>query len=212
MARTYAALPDAAARRLDGLPPALRSHVERVREIAAGLASMHGADERAVDLGAACHDLFRAHDGARLLALADERGIRVHDVERAVPMMLHGPVAAAWLSACAGVADADALDAVRWHTTGHPRLGIVGKIVYIADKLDPVKRRKYPFQDEVRAQASEDLDGALLTFVSRQAEGHLRGGRLVHPRTMDFRNGLLGCPSTGSGRTGVGCDRSELYG
>ncbi len=191
MPSARAELPAEAARLLDGLPERLRSHIERVREIAAELAAVHGADEVAIDMGGACHDLFRAESGERLLALAVEYGLEVCDIERALPMMLHGPVAAAWLARCAGVADADVLEAVRWHTTGHPDLGTEGRIVFLADKLDPVKKRKYPFQDELRVRAMADLDGALLMFVTKQAEAHLGRGRLVHPRTMEFRNSLL---------------------
>ena len=184
-------LPREVAQRLHGLPPALLSHVERVREIAAELTVVHDADSLAVDLAAAGHDLFRADSSERILTLACKYGLSVHEVEREVPLLLHGPVASAWLSRCAGVIDDEVLAAVCWHTTGHPRLGRVGKIVYIADKLDPVKKRKYPFQDDVRKQALTDLDGALLMFVSLQAESHLGRGRLIHPRTIDFRNSLL---------------------
>ncbi len=186
-----ASFPAEAARLLDALPERLRSHVERVREIAGDLADVHGADRLAVDLGAACHDLFRAEPGERLLALAEEYGVCVGEVERALPVMLHGPVAAAWLAERAGVTDADVLEAVRWHTTGRAGLGLAGRIVYLADKLDPVKKRKYPFQDELRELALSDLDGALLVFASKQAEAHLGRGRLIHPRAMEFRNSLL---------------------
>ena len=191
MLRARARLPAEAARRLDGLPERLHSHIERVREIAGELADVHGADRVAVDLGAACHDLFRAESGERLLALAEEYGVCVCEVERALPVMLHGPVAAAWLAEHSGVEDPAVLEAVRWHTTGRAGLGLAGRIVYLADKLDPVKKRKYPFQDEVRKLALSDLDGALFMFVSKQAESHLGRGRLLHPRTMEFRNSLL---------------------
>ena len=97
MLHTKAKIPAEAARLLDVLPERLRSHIERVREIAVELADVHGADQVGVDLGAACHDLFRAESGERLLALAEEYGLPVCDVERALPVMLHGPVAAAWL-------------------------------------------------------------------------------------------------------------------
>ena len=173
------------------LPERLGEHIERVREIAGELADVHGADWIAVDLGAACHDLFRAESDERLLALAGEYGLNVCEVERALPMMLHGPVAATCLARHAEIEDIAVLDAVQWHTTGHPDLGLTGKIVYLADKLDPVKKRKYPFQDELRELALTDLDGALLMFVSRQAVALLERGRLIHPRAMEFRNSLL---------------------
>ena len=83
------------------------------------------------------------------------------------------------------------IEAVRWHTTGHAGLELAGRIVYLADKLDPVKKRKYPFQHELRELAFSDLNGALLMFASKQAESHLARGRLIHPHATEFRNSLL---------------------
>ena len=118
-------LPIEAEGRLNGLPTRLRSHIERVREIAGELANIHGADQLDVDFGAACHDLFRADTAERLLSLAEGYGLSVCEVEQALPMLLHGPVAAAWLSTCAGVNDADVLEAVRLAHNGpsEPRAG-----------------------------------------------------------------------------------------
>ena len=184
-------IPQAVSERLDRLPKGLRQHIEHVRDIAGELAEVHGADVLAVDLAAAAHDLDRADSDETLLARSKEVGLCVHPVEAAVPILLHGPVAAGWLSQSGAVADSEVLDAIRWHTTGHPTMGIIAKIVYLADKLDPQKRVAYPHQDQVRRLASQDLDTALLTFVNGQMADLVKAGQMIHPHMLDFRNILM---------------------
>ncbi|MDE2765869.1 MAG: bis(5'-nucleosyl)-tetraphosphatase (symmetrical) YqeK [Chloroflexota bacterium] len=183
-------LPDALHARLNALPAGLQAHVERVRNIARGLAERHGIDAAQADLAAAAHDVARHLLPAQLLAESERLGLRVNAVERRLPTLLHGPVGAAWL-ATDGWADADTLDAVRWHTTARDDLSPLGQVVFIADKLDPAKARAYPFQDAVREAAEASLADGALAFL----DGHLRqlidGGGLAHPAAVEARNGLL---------------------
>ena len=185
-----AQLPQCVSSRLDALPAGLREHVERVREIGQRLAARHGVDAELVDVGLAAHDLARALDGDELVSRANALDVSVGPIESRLPVMLHGPVAAAELER-EGLRDARVLEAVRWHTTGRRGLGDVGKVVLLADKLDPQKAARYPYQDEIWRLASESLDAAIARFLSLSTADHLRQGRLVHPESIEFRNELL---------------------
>ena len=184
-------LPPTLAARLAALPDGLRAHVERVRSIARELAEAHGVDPALADLTAAAHDVARHVPGARLIEEAERLGLRVGAVERAAPILLHGPVGAEWLRADGDVVDADALEGVRWHTTAHPDLAPVGQVVLIADKLDPHKARAYPFQDAVREAALRDLREGALAFLDGALRQHLDRGELAHPLSVEARNRYL---------------------
>lgn len=184
------ALPRCVASRLDALPAGLRDHVERVREIGQRLAVRHGVDAGLVDLGIAAHDLARHLDDAELLRRAEALGIMPTAVERSLPVLLHGPVAAAELER-EGLRDARVLEAARWHTTGRRGMGDVAKIVFLADKLDPQKAGRYPYLDEIEELARDGLDAALLRFLSLSTADHLRQGQLVHPESVHLRNELI---------------------
>ena len=106
-------------------------------------------------------------------------------------MLLHGPLAAHWLRQRYGVEDSQVLEAVGWHTTARPGLGPLAKLVFLADKLDPEKATRYPFLDRVRALAQEDLDPALLEFLTLDLQRLLQAGDLVHPAGVEARNELL---------------------
>ena len=184
-------LPPTLAARLDALPDGLRAHVERVRGIARELAAAHAVDPATADLAAAAHDVARHVPGRMLVEEAERLGIPVNAVERAAPILLHGPVGAAWLREDGAIRDPEVLEGVRWHTTAHPDLAPVGQVVFVADKLDPAKRNAYPFQPEVRAAADRSLHDGVLAFLDGALRAHLARRELIHPMSAETRNSLL---------------------
>ena len=187
------ALPQALRKCLDTMPQSLHEHTDRVMEIAVDLAGVHGADVDRTLLAAAGHDVSRADSPDEWFRAAYEYGVTVGRAEILVPVLLHGPVGAEWLRRHADIADPDVLDAVRWHTTGTGDMSTVAKIVFLADKLDPAKYRRYHFQTDVSELATVDLDAALLFFVSKEVQRLLRRRppQAVHSEMLNFYNSLL---------------------
>ncbi|MCH8346700.1 MAG: bis(5'-nucleosyl)-tetraphosphatase (symmetrical) YqeK, partial [Chloroflexi bacterium] len=176
---------------LGKLPEGLYAHVQRVRAIARDLAAPLDLDPALVDLAAAAHDIARAAKGPQLLAEARRRGLHVAAVEGQLPVLLHGPVGADRLRRDFDVSEPQVLEAVHWHSTATPGLTPVAKVIFLADKLDPTKAGRYPFIDEVRELARENLDQAMALFLTRDLERLLQSGALVHPASVEARNDLL---------------------
>ncbi len=177
--------------RLEALPEGLRNHINRVRVIARDLAGAHAINEDLAELTAAAHDIARHIPGPQLIEEAERMGFPINSVERSVPVLLHGPVGAGWLSEEGALDDPGVIEGVRWHTTAHPDLAPVGQVVFIADKLDPHKLRAYPFQETVRAAAYRDLHEGSLTFLDEMLRLHMDNGDLIHPLCTESRNALL---------------------
>ena len=173
------------------LPEWLAAHVGRVAAEARRLAQRHELDVERVQAGAWGHDLFRAHSDAQLLDLAGDLGLDVLDCERAVPILLHGPVAAALAARDWGLADADVLEAMRWHTTAHAGMSAVALAVYVADKVEPAKLAADPGLLPARTLADHDLEAAALALLERRMLGHLGAGEMLHPASLAARNALL---------------------
>jgi predicted HD superfamily hydrolase involved in NAD metabolism len=184
-------LPPQLQARLACLPAGLADHVERVRDIARELAGAHAIDTALADLTAAAHDVARHIPASRLLEEAERIGLPVNSIERQAPVLLHGPVGAAWLWAEGSVTDAEAWAGVHWHTTAHADLSPVGQVVFLADKLDPAKAVAYPFQAEVRAAAFASLTDGLLVFLDGALRQYLERGDMIHPASIEARNAYL---------------------
>jgi predicted HD superfamily hydrolase involved in NAD metabolism len=177
--------------RLEDLPRGLREHISRVQGIALDLADHHQIDREKTELGALAHDLARSMKGEQLLLKAQELNIPIHPVEEQVPILLHGPVAAEMLKTLDGLEDPDIYEAVYWHSTAHKGMGPAAQIVFLADKLDPRKARRYPFIPEIKEAAAESLDRAVRDFLTEELSSLLHQGSLLHPASVEARNDLV---------------------
>ena len=177
--------------RFESLPEKLRAHIFRVRDVGLDLAARHGMDEGRAELAILGHDVARAAKKKEMLRLADRFGLSLLDIERKAPITLHGPVGAELLRHEDGLDDEEILDAVRYHTTGHPSLTPLGLLVFIADKLEPNKIKSYPYQQELRHIANESLHQAVLEFLCRESALRLQRRRPVHPASVATINTLL---------------------
>ena len=184
-------LPAAIEDRLRELPAGLRDHIQRAREVGQELAQRHGVDVSLADQGIAAHDLARALKSEALLKEARRYRRRVGAIERSEPLLLHGAVAALWLQRQDGIEDEQILEAVRWHTTGRKGMGLVAKVVFLADKLDPRKVERFPYLKGVSRLARHSLDQALLEFLNYELDYFLKEGILIHPASVELRNELI---------------------
>ena len=187
-------------RRVQTLPQGLQDHIHRVEKIARELAAVHGVNPERAGLAMLCHDVARAMDDDELLRRAAQLDLPVSPLERQVPVLLHGPVGAEILKTEDGLADDSIYLAVYWHTTAHPWLDRLGKVVFLADKLDLQKIIYYPFQPRVRQLASEDLDRGILEFLTQELVARANRGELVHPAGVETRNALLAALAGKPGR------------
>lgn len=191
-------LPPALTSRWRALSPARRGHVERVAALARELARRHGIDPEQAELAALTHDLARELDAAELRAEAAESGWPDLDpVEWAYPVLLHGPVAAAWLQRLG--APAPVVEAVRYHTTGAPGLGALGQVLLIADGVEP--GRHYPERAAIEELARRDLAAGYRAALASTVAFLRQAGLTVHPRTLAALAALSVQPS-GNNLTG----------
>jgi predicted HD superfamily hydrolase involved in NAD metabolism len=135
-----------------------REHSQRVAAEAADLALRFGAPPETAVIAGLLHDYCRELTDAETLAAAARYGLEVGPVEARRPKrILHGPVAAAELSAIG--LSADICGAIARHTTGAAGMSVLEKCLYLADFCEP--GREFAGLDEVRALARTSLDAAV---------------------------------------------------
>ena len=178
------------AKRFNNLLRPLQVHIHRTTVLAGELAQMHGVDVEACELAASTHDLFRSEPDFVQISAAEKYGIPIGDLETTTTMLLHGPNAAAWLENEAGLTDIRVLEAVRWHTFGWPEIDDIGKILYLADKLEPGKVTADPSLAAIRNTADIHPDKALLALLQKRIEAQLAKGLEVHPFTLELIENL----------------------
>lgn len=157
------------------------AHVSQVAAEAEELAGRAGADRAAARLAALAHDLADVVPVAEMPAVAAGMGLPIGEADRAIPQLLHGPIAAAALEEKLDLRDRDLLNAVRYHSTLRAGASTLEKIIFVADKLayDPTSPHRGEYVPALRAARS--LDGAALVYLGFLQEYASRYGWLMHP-------------------------------
>lgn len=165
-------------------------HSLGVAEEAERLADKYGADKKKAYLAGLVHDVAKEidTDSARNM-LKDRFGIRVDPVTYNVPKLLHAPLGACLAQTEFGIFDAEILDAVKYHTTAKADMSLLTKIIYMADYIEP--NRDFDGVEELRKQAYQDLDEAIITGLDYTISELLSDGKMFHPDTVHARNYLI---------------------
>jgi predicted HD superfamily hydrolase involved in NAD metabolism len=168
------------------------AHVKQVATKARELAVQVGADHAAANLAALAHDLAAVVPAAEMPAVAESMGLPIEQADRAIPQLLHGPIAAAAVREKLAVRDEDVLNAVRYHSTLRAGASTLEKIIFVADKLayDPTSPHRGEYVPALRAARS--LDEAALVYLGFLQDHALRYGWLVHPNATAAHGDLAG--------------------
>ena len=120
------------------------------------------------------------------------KAVWLHDALRDAPRTrgtTHGG-AAADRAAQDGESDRSVLDAVRYHSFGYAGWDDVGRMLYLADFLEPGRRSRRKQRAKLAKRVPRDRDGVLREIVAQQVRSRLRAGRAIHPLTLEFWNSL----------------------
>ena len=118
------------------------SHTLGVVDTALQLAKQYQVDEKKAEIAALLHDCAK----------------------EIYPGLQHAPKGAELAKTEYGIQDEEILNAIRWHTTGRPKMTKLDKIIYIADYIEP-NRNQAPNLDEIRRLARLNLDECLYTIL-----------------------------------------------
>ena len=140
-----------------------KKHTYGVLATAMELGEAYGADLSKVRTAALFHDLFRGVPAKALDVYVRQLGLPARYLGN--PNLAHSKVAALVMERDYGIDDAEILDAVRYHTTGRAGMGLLEKILFLADAIEP--GRNYPGVEQLREMARTSLNLACLTALER---------------------------------------------
>lgn len=140
------------------------THTLGVANTAACLAMRYGTDVNKAYLAGLLHDNAKCISTKKKMSICQKAGIPISKIEEKNPELLHSKVGSYLANKKFHVEDSDILNAIYYHTTGRPHMSLLEKIIFIADYIEP-NRKKVPELDNIRAMAFQDLDSALLFIL-----------------------------------------------
>jgi len=167
------------------------AHSIGVANTAVKLSEKFGVDVNKAYVAGLLHDCAREFENEDLPAEAVKRGIKIGEVEKVAPILLHAYIGAKMVTEIYGVNDEEIIQAIYRHTVGAKNMSALDKIIYFADMIEP--GRNYPGVDKLRelAETSNNLDEIILTALGESIIFVVQKGALLHPSTIDARNYLL---------------------
>lgn len=159
------------------------------RAHSAGVAGLMGRWATALGLSDAACRRWRAagwlHDALRDEDAATLRNIVPPEFRELPGPLLHGPAAAELLRR-EGVTDAELLDAITYHTVGHPEFGRLGRALFMADTLEPGRTFDPTRTAALRARMPESFDAVLLEVTAERLAHLVAQRRPLRPETIAF--------------------------
>lgn len=149
------------------LSPHRVAHVKNVAKTAVRLAQIYGADMDKAYIAGLLHDCAKYLDDDQMLEAAKEHNIELEEIEKTSIQLVHAKVGAVFAKEIYGIEDEDIINAIRYHTTGRPEMSLLEKIIYVADYIEPGRKRMaddpnaVKMLERARSYATLDLDYAL---------------------------------------------------
>ena len=179
-------------------------HTAAVEQMAVRLAAIYVPQKTDVlRVAALLHDITKEYSTQRQLQICREFGIRISKQDILTPKTFHAKTAAAIIpSQYPEFADAEVISAVRWHTTGRSEMGLLEKLLYLADYIDEsrtfadcVALRALFWDAEPQSMSEEQrrqhLNRILVRSFDMTLSGLIEEGAPISEHTFSARNALL---------------------
>ncbi|MFA4858114.1 MAG: bis(5'-nucleosyl)-tetraphosphatase (symmetrical) YqeK [Candidatus Margulisiibacteriota bacterium] len=158
-------------------------HSLRVEALAQKLCKIYHADAAKAQSAALLHDVSRFLDRRGMLEHAKKLNFNISALEAAEPKLLHARLSRYFAEHEFGVTDPEILDAIEYHTVGRPNMGLLEKIIYVADHAEA--GRDHPGIDGIQKLAQQSLDQAIARSTQHTLK-YLQENKLpVDQRTIE---------------------------
>ena len=142
-------------------------HTLGVESTAIALARRYDADEQEASIAALLHDCAKYMPMEEQLDWISkgEIGTRFPDIDQ-YPKLLHAFSGAEICAAEYPQLSEQVIDAIRFHTTGRSHMGLLEKIIFSADYIEPGRVQFIGLQ-EAREQTFDDLDAGVALILKQ---------------------------------------------
>ncbi len=167
-------------------------HSLNVADEARRLAQLYGADADKAYFAGLIHDAMKDTPRESALEYIKNYGIKMSELELESQKLWHAILGADYAARFIGVADADIINAVRYHTTARAGMSLLEQIIYLADYTSA--ERSYNGVEAMRTAVDASLEDAMKIALDFAVNDLLSRGIVPHPDSISAReqiNGLL---------------------
>jgi len=164
-------------------------HSVNTSKVARKLAIKYNYDADKAEIAGLLHDCAKDLDCKTLEKMVLEYNIELDEIIQKIPKLLHPLVGAVIAKKEFNIQDPVILKAIKAHSTGAAQMSLLDKIIYLSDKIEPL--RNMNGVEEVRKIAEIDLDRAVLMALNKGLLYLISKSLLIHPVSIEARNNIL---------------------
>ena len=164
-------------------------HSVNTSKVARKLAMKYDYDADKAEVAGLLHDCAKDLDYKTLEKMVLEYNIELDEIIQKIPKLLHPLVGAVIAKKEFNIQDPVILKAIKAHSTGAAQMSLLDKIIYLSDKIEPL--RNMNGVEEVRKMAEIDLDRAVLMALDKGLLYLISKSSLIHPISIEARNNIL---------------------
>jgi predicted HD superfamily hydrolase involved in NAD metabolism len=164
-------------------------HTAFVLKAALKIAKKLKLNLKKVEIAALLHDIAKSRSVLELKDILQNSNWEPDQLELEITPVLHAPAGAVIAEEVFGITDPEILEAIRFHTLGHPKMGKIAQVIYAADFIS--EDREFAGLDEIRTEIESDFESGLYLITNHIIKYQLEQNNFIHPYSNDFRNKLL---------------------
>ena len=164
-------------------------HTRLVLQAAVKIARNLNIEVEKVKTAALLHDIAKGKKTEELKKILKDSRWDVDKFELSIPPILHAPAGAVIAEKEFGVTDNKILEAIRYHSLGHPEMGKVAQVIYASDFIS--EDRNFKGLNNIRLEIERDFENGLYLIVNHIIRYQIEQNNMVHPYSNDLRNKLL---------------------
>jgi len=164
-------------------------HSVNTSKIARKLAIKYNYDADKAEVAGLLHDCAKDFDCKALEKMVLKYNIEFDEIIQKIPKLLHPLVGAAIAKKEFNIKEPVIIKAIKVHSTGAAQMSLLDKIIYLSDKIEPL--RNMNGVEEVRIMAEKDLDRAVLMALDKGLLYLISKSALIHPISIKARNNIL---------------------
>lgn len=132
-------------------------HTKGVMYTSACLAMNYGFDMERAMIAGLLHDCAKHISDEDQIRLCRKHHIKISESEQVSPYLLHAKLGAFFARETYGIKDTEILHAITVHTTGEKEMGLLDKILFVSDYIEP-NRTKASNLHTIRTLCFSDLN------------------------------------------------------
>ena len=177
------------------LTPERYMHTLGVKDCAVELAKRYGADVKKAEIAGLLHDCAKCMEKEALKSFIAKNIKDIQKNEMKNYKTLHAPVGANLVCTKYKINDKEIINAVRWHTLGRVNMGLLEKIIFLADKIEK-NTRDINYRNEIlkileENEGEKGLNLALLRCFEETIKSLTERNLYICMTTVDVYNWLL---------------------